>query len=195
VIERINLLPPHRRPRPAAGSEIAWFLLGLGMVAALLAFAWGREVIRHAALEKRRNEIVLDRDRLLVQQQTAAAASGRLQSLAAEQRALQVRLDALDALQSGRRSWFELLLRISRVTPEGLWLTAVESVAPAGEEASSLALRFQGKALSHERISELLGTLERDPDFLAVELISTAKGAYLDREVVDFTLSSQVRPR
>lgn len=195
MIERINLLPSQRRPRAASGPETGWFLLALGLAVALLALLGGREIVQSGSLEKRRREIVEERDRLTAEQQTAAAAVGRIQSLSAETAALQARLDVLAALQQGRRSWSELLVSISRLTPEGLWLTGIETVVPDGGVQPPLALRFQGKALSHQRISELLGTLERDSDFQDVALISTAKGTYLDREVVDFTLSCRLRAR
>lgn len=195
MIDRINLLPSQQRNRTAAGSEIGWFLLALGLAAAVLAVLGTREILQRGTLEKRRVELIGDRDRLTAEQQTATTAVGRLTSLAEEKAALQSRLDALAALQQGRRSWSELLVRISRLTPEGLWLTAIESVVEAGGGQSPLVLQFQGKAISHGRISELLGTLERDQVFQEVALISTAKGTYLDREIVDFSLSCQLRAR
>lgn len=195
MIDRINLLPSQQRSRTATGAESVWFLLALGLAVAALAMLGAREIVQRGRLEKLRNEIVNDRDRLTVEQQTAAAAVGRLTSLANEKAALQARLDTLAALQQGRRLWSELLVRISQLTPEGLWLTAVESGAQGGGAQTPLALIFRGKAISHARISELLGTLERDQDFQQVELISTVKGTYLDREVVDFNLSCQVRAR
>jgi Tfp pilus assembly protein PilN len=195
MIDRINLLPSQQRNRAAAGAESGWFLLALGLAVAVLAVLGAREIALRGTLEQRRGEIIDERDRLTVEQQTATAAVGRLQSLAAEKAALQGRLDALAALQQGRRSWSELLVRIGQLTPEGLWLTAVESVVQGGGGQPPLVLRFQGKALSHDRVSELIGTLERDQDFQGVELISTAKGTYLDREVVDFNLTCQVRAR
>lgn len=195
MIERINLLPSQQRARAANGPEIGWFLLALGLVAVSLALMGVWEIVQRGSLEKRRNEIVNERDRLIVEQQTATMAVGRLHSLAAEKAALQARLDALAALQQGRRSWSALLVRISQLTPEGLWLTAVETVEPGDGVQTPLVLRFQGQALSHQRISELLGTLERDRDFQEVELISTAKGTYLDREIVNFSLSSRVGTR
>jgi len=195
MIDRINLLPSHQRDRAATGAEIGWFLLALGLAVAVPAILGTWEILRRDTLEKRRNEIVNDRGRLTVEQQTANAALGRLTALANEKAALQARLDALAALQQGRRSWSELLVRISRLTPEGLWLTTLESDEQGGGGQTPLVLHFQGKALTHERISELLGTLERDPEFQDVVLISTAKGQHLDREVVDFNLSCQARVR
>ncbi len=195
MIERINLLPSQKRARATGGPEIGWFVLALGLVAASLMLLGGREILKRGSLAQRRSEIVRERDLLTAELQTAAAAVGRIQALAAEEAALQARLDALASLQQGRRSWSELLVRISRLTPEGLWLTAVETIVPDAGAPTPLALRFQGKALSHQRISELLGNLERDQEFQEVALISTATGTYLDREIVDFNLSCQVRAR
>lgn len=195
MIDRINLLPSQQRNRTAAGAEIGWFLLAVGLAVTLVTVLGAREFLQRSTLEKRRTEIISDRDRLTVEQQTAAAALGRLTSLTDEKAALQARLDALAALQQGRRSWSELLVRISRLTPEGLWLTAVESNAQGGGVQTPVVLNFQGKAFSHERISELLGALERDQEFQDVVLISTTKGTYLNREVVDFNLSCQVKAR
>lgn len=192
MIDRINLLPSQQRTRAAAGPEVGWFLLVLGLVAAVVAVSGGWEFAQRGALEKRRNEMVSERDRLTVEQQAASAVVGRLQALTAEQAALQARLDTLAALQQGRRSWSELLVRVGRIIPDGLWLTALESVPPGAGAQTPLVLRFQGKALTHARLSELIGTLERDQEFQGVELASTAKGTYLDREVVDFDISFEV---
>ncbi|MHB8836170.1 MAG: PilN domain-containing protein [Candidatus Methylomirabilia bacterium] len=195
MIDRINLLPSRKRDRGTAGPESRWFLLALGLALVVLAGLGAREIVQSRTLEKRLKELVNDRDRLAAEQQTASAVVGRLKALADEKAALQARLDALAALQQGRRSWSELLVGISRLTPEGLWLTGVESIAGDKGGQVPLVLRFEGKALSHERISELLGTLERDRNFQGIELISTAKGIYLDREVVDFKLSCRVGAR
>lgn len=195
MIDRINLLPSRNRSRGTVGPEFHWFLLALGLALAMLAVLGAREIVRSGTLEKRLSEIVNDRDRLMAEQNAASSIVGRLKALADEKAALQARLDALAALQQGRRSWSELLARISRLTPEGLWLTAVKSIVADNGGPAPLVLRFQGKALSHERISELLGTLERDHDFQQIELISTAKGTYLDREVVDFTLTCRLGAR
>lgn len=195
MIDRINLLPSHQRNRAADGAEIGWFILALGLAVVVLAVLGVREILQHGSLEKRRTEIVSDRDRLTAEMQTANAALGRLTSLTDEKALLQARLDALAALQQGRRSWSGLLVRISRITPDGLWLTALESGDPGGGVQTPLVLTFQGKALSHKLISELLGTFESDQEFQDVVLISTAKGTYLDREVVDFNLSCQVKAR
>ncbi len=195
MIDRINLLPSQQRGRETAGAERGWFLLALGLTLAVLVVLGVHEILQRGAQEKRRVEIIGERDRLTQEQQAATAALGRLTALADEKAALQARLDTLAALQQGRRSWSELLVRISRLTPEGLWLTALESVDQGGVAQTPIVLAFKGKALSHELISELLGTLERDPGFQEVVLISTAKGTYLDREVVDFNLSCQVRER
>ena len=195
MIDRINLLPSRKSDRGAAGPEIRWFLLALGLAVAVIAGLGAKEIVQRGTLERRRNDITNERDRLTVEQLAASTAVGRLTALTDQKAALQARLDALAAVQQGRRSWSELLVRISRLTPDGLWFTAVESIVAGAGGKVPLVLRFQGKALSHERISELLGTLERDQDFQQVELISTGKGTYLGREVVDFNLSCQVRAR
>jgi Tfp pilus assembly protein PilN len=193
MIERINLLPARQRRGSARAG--GWLPLAAGLAVAALAVLSVREIVLRNALERRRTEIAGERERLTAEQQGAAAALGRVRALADEKAALQARLDALAALQQGRRSWSELLVRIGQLTPEGLWFTAIESVGRGAGGPSPLVLQFQGKAFTHERISELLGTLEQDRDFTDVELVSTAKGAYLDREVVDFKLTSQVRGR
>lgn len=195
MIDRINLLPSHNRSRGAAGPESRWFLLALGLALLVLAALGAREIVQSGTLEKRLGEIVNDRDRLVAEQSAASTVVGRLNALADEKAALQARLDALAALQQGRRSWSELLVRISRLPPEGLWLTAMKTLGADGGGQMPLLLRIEGKSLSHGRISELLGTLERDPDFQRIELVSTGKGSYLDREVVDFTLTCTVGAR
>lgn len=193
MIERINLLPARQRDRSAAGSEARWFLLALALAMALLVVMGTWEVVHRNALERRRGELLEARDRVQAEIQLASAAMGRINSLAGEKAALQARLEALGSVQRDRRSWSELLVRISRITPEGLWLTTLGSDQLGEGAQAALGLRFQGRALSHERISELLGALERDPSFQEVLLISTARGTYLERDVVDFTLSCRVR--
>lgn len=192
MIERINLLPKKQRERAMAGAETHWFLLALAVAAAGMVALGAREIMQRGVLERRRSEIAAERDRLTVEQQNLTAAIGRMRALAGERAALQARVDALAVLQRERRSWSELLAGISRRVPEGLWLTSLASALPGPGDTAGLALRFQGKALSHERVSVLLGALERDEQFEEVTLISTARGTYLDREVVDFALSCRV---
>lgn len=195
MIERINLLPSKQHGRSASAAEVRWFLVALAIAAVLIAVLGTREILRRGALERRRDELIGERNRLLAKQQIATAAVGRLQTLVGEKTALQARLDALAAIQQGRKSWAELLVRISRLTPDGLWLVSLNSARQGDGASGTIGLRFQGKALAHDRVSELLGSLERDQVFQEVELISTAKGTYLDREVVDFNLSCRIKER
>lgn len=193
MIERINLLPSMQHGRSASQAELRWFVVALAVAALLIAALGTREILRRGTLERRRNELVGERDRLLAEQQSAAASIGRLQALVGEKAALQNRFDALSALQQGRSSWSDLLVRIGRITPDGLWLVSLGGSRQGDGAPSALGLRFQGKAVGLDRVSELIGSLERDQGFQAVELISTAKGTFLEHEVVDFSLTCQVK--
>lgn len=196
MIERINLLPKRQRVRALAATEMRWFLIALAFAVSVLLALGTREHLRRGRLDRQRQEITATRDRILAEQRNLAAAVGRVKSLAGEKAVLQGRLDALAALQQGRRSWSELLVRISRFMPEGVWLTNLgSSIEDQGGGQSLLGLRFQGKAFSHERVAELLAALERDAEFQDVELNSTSKGTYLERDIVDFSIFCRVRAR
>lgn len=189
MIERINLLPPEQRAGIGLPVELRWFALIFLLLCAGLAAVTVYESRSVRKLAVRKADLDATRRHLEGEIARFGAALERRRGIAAEQEILRLRLRSLELLEDERYRWSEVLSQISRLVPKGSWLTGFGSYPQAGESRLSRRLKFQGKALSHALVSDLLAALEGSPGFRDFELLSVKKGFFMDREVVDFELT------
>lgn len=129
-------------------------------------------------LQKEVEHILKQRDQLLLQMETLMAGS------AAEGGNLQANgiLDDLDLKE--RILWSRLLQEVSLVVPEGIWMTEFQN-------ASSQMVQFGGFAASHQKVTELVASLESSRYFQDVLLEFSRQNP--DEKRVDFSIHSRLR--
>ena len=150
---------------------------------------------------------VADRDETLqalsqsVEQLQAAQAAS-----AAGQSNDQARVAAFTAAASARMAWDDLLDDVSRVLPDGSWLTSLNMQAaapvsvPAGTTTAvaggSVPTTFtvSGVAFSHDVVATVMQRLARVPALSDVTLQQSTRADIGERPAYQFTMSAALRP-
>ncbi len=185
----INLLPyreERRKRRKAAffvGMGVA-AAAGAGVVAAaylLLQFLTQEQQSHNAYIQ---NEIT----RLESQIKDIANLKAEIESLKSRQR-------AVEDLQTDRNTPVQLLNDLSRLAPEGIYLTAIRQ--------TDKVVTISGIAQTNERVSEFLRNVSRGsewlekPDLIEVKLAAVTTNTRDARRLLDFSMkvSIKVPPR
>jgi|GEM_PF-3145435 len=85
-----------------------------------------------------------------------------------------------------RIAWSKVLVEVSRVVPEGVWITAFENNATKG-------VRLDGFALSYQKVTDLISSLEASPLFQDVLLDFSRQNTNERR--IDFSVHSRLKQR
>lgn len=181
----INLLPyreERRKRRKAAffaGLGLAG-LIGAGIVVAaylLLQFLTSEQQGRNQYIQ---NEIT----RLEAQIKDIANLKAEIESLKSRQR-------AVEDLQTDRNTPVHLLNDLSRLAPEGIYLTAIRQ--------SDKEVTVSGIAQTNERVSEFLRNVSRSsewlekPDLIEVKLATVTTNTREQRRLLDFSMKVVIK--
>lgn len=181
----INLLPyrEERRKRRKAAFFAALGLAGLvgaGIVVAvylLLQFLTSEQQSRNQYIQ---DEIT----RLEAQIKDIANLKSEIESLKSRQR-------AVEDLQTDRNTPVQLLNDLARLTPEGIYLTAIRQ--------ADKVVTVSGIAQSNERVSEFLRNLSRSsewlekPDLIEVKLAAVTANTRDQRRLLDFSMKVMIK--
>lgn len=88
-----------------------------------------------------------------------------------------------EALMKERVAWSRVLIEVSRVVPEGVWITGLEN--NVGE-----AVRFDGFAVSYQKVTELMSLLEASSMFQDVFLDFSRQNP---ERKVDFSIHTRLK--
>lgn len=181
----INLLPyrEERRKRRKqaffAGLGLA-ALIGVGLVMAallLLQFLTSEQQARNQYIS---NEI-----------SALEAQIKDIANLRAEIEGLKARQRAVEDLQSDRNTPVQLLNDLARLTPEGIYLTAIRQ--------ADKVVTVSGVAQTNERVSELLRNISRGsewlekPDLIEVKLANVSTNTRESRRLLDFSIKLSIK--
>ncbi|MFG6416218.1 PilN domain-containing protein [Roseateles sp. DC23W] len=181
----INLLPyreERRKRRKAAffaGMGLAG-LIGAGIVVAgylLLQFLTSEQQGRNQYIQ---NEIT----RLEAQIKDIANLKAEIESLKSRQR-------AVEDLQTDRNTPVHLLNDLSRLAPEGIYLTAIRQ--------TDKEVTVSGIAQTNERVSEFLRNVSRSsewlekPDLIEVKLATVSTNTREQRRLLDFSMKVLIK--
>ena len=185
---RINLLP-HREAKRKQNKNAFYRLIGLAAV-----FAVGIGLVVYFLIlgqmisnQNERNDKI-KKANLVLDQQIAEVAT-----LKDEIAALKARQQAVEDLQSDRNQPVYLLDELVKQIPEGIFLRSFNQV---GQKVTLV-----GTAQSNERVSQLLGNLTRESQWLEkpelVEIKANTMGTGRDlKKVFDFSMKVDIkRPR
>lgn len=181
----INLLPyreERRKRRKAAffaGMGLA-ALVGVGIVVAaylLLQFLTQEQQSHNQYIQ---TEIT----RLEAQIKDIANLKAEIESLKSRQR-------AVEDLQTDRNTPVQLLNDLARLTPEGIYLTAIRQ--------ADKVVTISGNAQTNERVSEFLRNVSRGsewlekPDLIEVKLANVSTNTRDPRRLLDFSMKVSIK--
>lgn len=155
----VNLLPSHLRPREAAGARENGAYIALGVLGALL-LAVTLYVTALNGITSNENELAE-----LQQRKTQSdLRAGALSSFGNFQEVKATRVASVKSLADSRLDWERLLREISKVLPEGVWLTSLEgstvvdgtSAAPAAGQVPGPSLKVTGCADRQQTVATTL---------------------------------------
>lgn len=177
--EHINLFQPdilEERVRAGVSTQKVLFPLSLCLLIFLVAGFYIQDGKKQIILQKEVEHILQQRDHLRRQMETlmTGSSAGTSQSSGI--------LD--DPGLKERIVWSRLLQQVSLVVPEGVWITEFQS-------AATRTVQFSGFASSHQKVTELIGSLEASRYFQDVLLEFSRQS--LGEKRVDFSIHTRLR--
>ncbi|WP_168062676.1 PilN domain-containing protein [Candidatus Manganitrophus noduliformans] len=174
--EHINLFQPDllegaaqaRTPR-----KKQWAVASAGIFLVLFILFYIQEEKKQILLKREVDAILQQRQQL--EQQMAALAPG---TLSRGEGAL-----TEEAILKERIAWSRVLVEVSRVVPEGVWITGFENNAGEG-------VRFDGFAVSYQKVTDLLSSLEASRMFQDVLLDFSRQNT---ERKVDFSINTRLK--
>lgn len=176
--EHINLFQPDlldgtakaKRPR-----KKEWIVASVGVFFLLVVLFYVRDEKKQILLKREVDAIMQQRQEL--KQQMAALASATLAGEEAQ------RFLTEEAILKERVAWSSVLVEVSRVVPEGVWITGFENNAAQG-------VRFDGFAASYQKVTDLMASLETSPLFQDVLLDFSRQNP---ERRVDFSIHTRLK--
>lgn len=181
--EHINLFQPDILEGKVAGdisTQKLLFPLSLLLLIFLFAGFHIQDGKKQIMLQKEVEHMLHQRDQL--RRQMEALMSGSIS--AAEGKSLQANTIFDDPELKERVAWSRLLQEISLVVPEGIWITALEN-------ATGQTVQFSGFASSHQKVTDLIASLESSRSFQDVLLEFSRQNPSEKR--VDFSIHTRLR--
>jgi Tfp pilus assembly protein PilN len=180
-VRPVNLLPGDQRRRGASGTGNNSSYVLLGVLAVLLAMV-GFYVVTSNQVNDRKSQ--------------AAEAKSKADSLEAQARQLgafttftaikQTRISSVRSVAGSRFDWERLMREVSRVVPDGMWLTSVDAgvtgveggtAAGSDKQASNNpAARFVGCAPRQSEVAKMMVRLRQMHRVDSVDLNESTKG-------------------
>lgn len=175
--EHINLFQPNLLEGAAKASaprKKQWVGASVGMFLVLLVVFYIQDEKKQILLKREVDAILQQRQQL--EQQMAALAPGILPG--------GERSVTEEAILKERIAWSKVLVEVSRVVPEGVWITGLENNIAQG-------VRFDGFALSYQKVTDLMSLLEASSLFQDVLLDFSRQNP---ERRVDFSIHTRLKP-
>jgi len=176
--KHINLFQPDLLDGAAKGRaprKNQWIGASLGLFFVLLVLFYVQDEKKQILLKREVDAILQQREQL--QQQMAALAATTLPGETGQ------RFLTEEALLKERVVWSRVLVEVSRVVPEGVWMTGFENSAEQG-------VRFDGFATSYQKVTDLMSSLETSPLFQDVLLDFSRQNP---EKKVDFSIHARLK--
>ncbi len=199
----VNLLPSDQAKSRAPVNRVA--LAGASSATALTMLIAAGYVHEHSVVSARRADLRTVRDELaaLPKPKPQSVDDGRL---VAERGA---RVVALSGVLRARVAWDRLLRELSSVLPDDVWLQNLNAKAPTSLSATTpvstpgappiavaapAQFTMEGYTYSHDGVARLLARLEVVPELGSVTLQSSQLTMLQNQDVVQFSISAELRP-
>lgn len=191
----VNLLPPDsyapKQRLPHAPVVLAAALPVLAGALVFLGYS-----LEHSKVVDRQDKLGLVQSRI--------AALGPSRGLVSEstrvEGARQPRLAALTDALSKQQPWDITLDQVSRLLPDGVWLTSLSAQSPTpattattASSASPTSFSIQGYAPSHDAVAQVLSRLALLPSLTDVALASTLTSQIDKTTVIQFSITASVQ--
>ncbi|UCF78891.1 MAG: PilN domain-containing protein [Candidatus Eiseniibacteriota bacterium] len=181
---KINLLPPEQKVKtrtitvPKMGNVVFFAVVG-GIIALILIISLVQSVsIRslQSKIEKAESEASQLRPQI-----------EQIEKLTAEQRELNMHMRIITELEENRAFEVMLLDELNKRVPEHLWLTVYA-------RSDTTRVTIEGVTFSNLIVADFMTRLERSVLYENVDLTVAQRGTIEERDVVRFSLSSDVMP-
>jgi Tfp pilus assembly protein PilN len=194
----VNLLPREQANKPAVKKEQIPFAVGgcLGLV--VTALIASQYLSQSGKVSTERQNVDGLKAQLAALPAPPPGPTSAETQLAGEQ---SKRLAALQSALTTRVAWDRVLREFSLVLPEDVWLTQLSLKSPVSPsttmttDASGAATGFtiEGSTYSHDAVARLLSRLSVVPDLTNVQLVSSTAASTNGQNVVNFTISADIR--
>lgn len=174
---RLNLLP-HRELRKA--QQVRQFYVTLTFVflgALIFAFAGFQYLDEQIANQNRRNDYLQSNIDMLKKQ------IQDIDGLKQERASLLARKQVVEKLQTSRSEVVQLLDQLTRLTPEGIYLTSVKQ--------RDNMIDLSGMTQSNARVSTFIRNIENSAFLVSPRLIEIKKSA--DAKLNQFSMSAEIK--
>jgi Tfp pilus assembly protein PilN len=181
---KINLLPPEQKVRTRAITipkmgNLAFYIVIAGLIGVILIIAVIQGV-SIAGLKSRIEKASREAEQLRPQIE-------QIEKLTAEQKELNMHMRVITELEENRAFEIMLLDELNKRVPEHLWLTVY-----ARSDTTRVAI--EGVTFSNLIVADFMTRLERSVLYEDVDLSVAERGTIDERDVVKFSLSSDVKP-
>jgi type IV pilus assembly protein PilN len=147
---RINLLPHAERPKSPTRVRGGFFIIIAGLcLLAILGLRWFSVKAQIADLNKENEQLQGELTRY-------QAIAKEVEKFKADKKNLEAKLASIDRLKAGQIGPVHILDQVSRLLPDGVWLTSLN------HSASRLVL--QGYSFTNFAIAEFMTQLGKSPD-------------------------------
>lgn len=174
--EHINLFQPdllEGTVKAKSPRKKQWIGASFGAFFVLLVLFYVQDEKKQILLKREVDAILQQRQQL--QQQMAALVPTT---------PTEVRAQPAGALLKDRVAWSRVLVEVSRLVPEGVWITGLENNVAQG-------VRFDGFAVSYQKVTEMISSLEASALFQDVMFDFSRQNT---ERRVDFSIHTRLKP-
>lgn len=186
---RINLLPPEIVEKRRAEHRVVYLGLGAGALFLVLAIVWAVAATQVAGKQR-------DLDAKQQQVQLTQAKADKLAIFEQKEQDLKKRQSVAQQALSGRQNWAKLCDEISLVLPTDVWLTTMSFDEAKGFTIAGYAVDdpTDSPDVGQKTIAKTLVRLADLDGVYNVWLTSSVKALYEDNDVLQFALTTSLRP-
>lgn len=192
MIQRINLLPEELR---TVNKRSFYLIASLSIVLFIstLYIVNNTKKVTIKALEAKRDSLRESVAALAQQNALYRAVSDKINATEAKKKGIEARAGLVKRISDSNVRWSGPLYELSKIVPEGLWLSSLSSSDIAGGDKNVKGIKVVGTSFSSSRITEFMAAAEASPFFEGVSLSYVQNTEYKGRDAFSFEITFRIR--